>query len=64
MDELEFTLEAPTPEPTIISNEENEKRADEAQKHLEYREQQEAIRLQQQEINENNTLQKKKEIER
>ena len=63
MDELEFTLEAPTPEPTIISNEENEERADKAQKHLEYREQQEAIRLQQQEINESNTLQKKKEIE-
>ena len=63
MDELEFTLEAPTPEPTIISNEDNEERADEAQKHLEYREQQEALRLQQQEINENNTLQRKKEIE-
>ena len=63
MDELEFTLEAPTPEPTIISNEDNEKRADELKKGLEYRKQQEAVRLQQQEINENNTLQRKKEIE-
>jgi len=62
MDELEFTLEAPTPEPTVISNEEDERVA-EAQKHLEYRQQQEEVRLQQQEINENAALQKKKEIE-
>ncbi len=62
MDELEFTIEAPTPtEP--ISNEESAKQAEEAQKQLDYRRQQEAERLQQQEINENAALQKKSEIE-
>ena len=62
MDELELTLEAPTPtEP--ISNEESAKQAEEAQKQLDYRRQQEAERLQQQEVNENAALQKKSEIE-
>lgn len=63
MEELEFTLSSPTPDEVVISNEENKKLVDEAQKHFEYRQQQEAIRLQQQEINENAALQKKKEIE-
>ena len=63
MDELEFTLEAPTAQPTVISNEENDERVREAQKHLEYRQQQEQVRLQQQEINENAALQRKKETE-
>ena len=62
MDELELTLEAPTPtEP--ISNEESAKQAEELEKQLEYRRQQEQVRLQQQEINENAALQKKSEIE-
>ena len=63
MDELEFTLEAPTPDATPLSNEEAAKLADEQQKRLESREQQEAIRLQQQEQEEQLALQKKKEIE-
>jgi hypothetical protein len=63
MDELEFTLEAASPDEGIISNEENAKLAEQAQQHLEQRQQVEANRLQQQQINENETLQRKKEIE-
>ena len=61
MDELELTLENNDFEP--LTNEESEAVADDAQKHLEYREQQEAIRLQQQESNEQITQQKNSEIE-
>ena len=60
MDELEFTLDAPTTEIPPVDMDEV---VDEAQKHLEYRQQQEEIRLQQQEINENAALQRKSEIE-
>ena len=60
MDELEFTLDAPTAEIPPVNMDEV---VDDAQKHLEYRQQQEEVRLQQQEINENAALQRKKEIE-
>ena len=60
MDELEFTLDAPTAEIPPVDMDEV---VDEAQKHLEYRQQQEEVRLQQQEINENAELQRKSEIE-
>ena len=60
MDELEFTLEAASPDEGIISNEENAKLAEQAKQHLEQRQQVEANRLQQQQINENETLQRKK----
>ena len=63
MDELEFTLEAASPDEGIISNEENAKLAEQAKQHLEQRQQVEANRLQQQQINENETLQRKKEME-
>jgi len=60
MDELEFTLDAPTAEIPPVNMDEV---VDDAQRHLEYRQQQEEVRLQQQEINENAALQRKKEIE-
>ncbi|MBA87577.1 MAG: hypothetical protein CMB29_05910 [Euryarchaeota archaeon] len=59
MDELEFTLDAPTTQTPVNMDEV----VDDAQKHLEYRQQQEEVRLQQQEINENAALQRKSEIE-
>ncbi len=61
MDEIELTIENNDVAP--ISNEQSDILADEAQKHLDYRRQQEAIRLQQQESNEQLTQQKESEIE-
>ena len=62
MDEIELTIannEAPTP----ITNEEASQLSEEALKNVEYRNQQEAYRLQQQESNEQLTQQKESEIE-